>query len=85
MLIIAIEWLAALFGVLGTILLARRGPLAGWGFVLYLASNVGWLAFAWIQRDWAILAQNIAFLASSVLGILVWLIRPRASSGRKRK
>lgn len=80
--ILVIEWLAALFGVLGTVLLALRGALAGWGFVLYLVSNVGWLAFAWLQRDWAILAQNLAFLVSSALGIWVWLVRPRTDDAR---
>jgi len=80
--ILAIEWIAAAFAVLGTVLLAMRGRLAGWGFVAYLASNVGWLAFAWIQRDWAILAQNLAFLASSILGIWVWLVRPRTGDAR---
>ncbi len=72
-----IEWTAAAFGVLGTVLLALRGPRAGWGFVAYLASNLAWLAYAWSVRDWAILAQNLAFLASSVLGIWLWLVKPR--------
>ncbi len=73
----AIELAAATFGVLGTILLALNGKRAGWGFVAYLASNAGWIAFAWKQHHWGLLAQQVAFTASSVLGIWVWLIRPR--------
>lgn len=71
-----IELLAAAFGVLGTVLLALNGPRAGWGFVAYLASNAGWIAFAWIHSHWGLLAQQIAFTASSLLGVWVWLVRP---------
>jgi nicotinamide riboside transporter PnuC len=72
-----VEWIAAVFGVLGTVLLARKGRRAGFGFVLYLVSNAAWISFAIATGDRAILAQNIAFLASSFLGIWTWLIEPR--------
>ena len=42
-----IEISAALMGVVGTLLLAGRSRLAGWGFVAYLVSNAGWLVFSW--------------------------------------
>ncbi len=72
-----IELAAAAFGVLGTVLLALNGPRAGWGFVAYLVSNAGWIAFAWMHAHWGLLAQQIAFTASSLLGAYVWLWRPR--------
>lgn len=71
-----IEWTAALFGMLGAVLLALKGQRAGWGFVAYLASNAGWIAFAWHQANWGLLAQQIVFVASSLLGIWIWLLRP---------
>jgi len=73
---LTIEISAAAFGVLGTVLLALNGPRAGWGFVAYLVSNAGWIAFAWIHAHWALLAQQLAFTASSTLGVWVWLIKP---------
>ena len=73
-----IELTAAVFGVLGTLLLALKGPRAGWGFVAYLVSNAGWIAFALIHHHWGLLAQQVAFTASSGLGIYVWLWKPRA-------
>ena len=73
---LAVELTAAFFGVLGTVLLALRGPRAGWGFVAYLVSNAGWIAFAWWHQHWGLLAQQIAFTASSVLGVWMWLVRP---------
>jgi nicotinamide riboside transporter PnuC len=71
------SWTAAFFGVLGTVLLALNGRRAGWGFVAYVVSNAGWLAFAWIQGNWPLLTQYVAFMASAILGIWLWLVRPR--------
>lgn len=72
-----IELTAAAFGVLGTLLLALNGPRAGWGFVAYLVSNAGWILFAWKHAHWGMLAQQVAFTASSLLGAYVWLLKPR--------
>jgi hypothetical protein len=77
--LLAIEWGGACFGVLGTILLALNGPRAGWGFVAYLASNLAWIASSWMQGQWPLLTQQIIFLASSLLGIWVWLVQPHVS------
>jgi nicotinamide riboside transporter PnuC len=62
-----IELTAAAFGVLGTVLLALNGPRAGW------------IAFAWIHAHWGLLAQQLAFVASSLLGVWIWLIKPQHS------
>lgn len=71
-----LEITAAFFGVLGTILLAQNGPRAGWGFVAYLASNAGWIWFAWAHGHWGLLTQQLAFTVSSLLGVWLWLVRP---------
>jgi hypothetical protein len=76
--LVTIELVAAAFGVLGTVLLALRGPRAGWGFVAYLASNAAWLATSWAQGQWPLFTQQLAFMASSLLGIWLWILRPRA-------
>jgi hypothetical protein len=76
------ELTGAAFGVLGTVLLALNGPRAGWGFVAYLASNAAWIGFAWIHGHWGLFAQQVAFTASSLLGVWVWLIRPTTERGR---
>lgn len=75
----AIELGAALFGVIGTMLLAINGRRAGWGFVAYLVSNAGWIAFALIHGHLGLLAQQIAFTVSSLLGVWVWLVKPRVT------
>lgn len=75
---LAIELVAAAFGVLGTVLLALNGKRAGWGFIAYLVSNAGWILFAWMHAHWGMLAQQVAFTASSLLGAYVWLWKPTA-------
>jgi nicotinamide riboside transporter PnuC len=75
-----IEWLAAVAAVAGTLLLARKGPRAGWGFVLYLVSNAGWIASALHHGAWALLAQQAIFVATSCCGVWTWLVQPLLQS-----
>lgn len=71
-----IELLAAAFGLLGTVLLAHKGPRAGWGFAAFLASNIGWLAFSWDNRHWFMFAQQVGFTLASLYGIWTWIVAP---------
>lgn len=70
------ELFAAAFGLIGTLLLATRSRRAGWGFICFLASNAGWLVFAWTHGHWPLLVQQAGFTLSSLLGIWVWIARP---------
>jgi hypothetical protein len=70
----AIEACAALFGLLGAFLLATRSDVSAWGWVAFLASNAGWIAFAVARRLWWLLVQQIGFTATSLLGIWRWLL-----------
>jgi hypothetical protein len=64
-------------GVTGTLLLATKGRLAGWGFVAYLGSNLGWVVFAYEHGHTKLLAQHLIFAVSSSVGVWVWIVRPR--------
>lgn len=64
-------------GVGGTLLLAIKSRRAGWGFVAYLVSNVAWMAFAYDHALTKLLAQHAIFTVSSLIGVWMWLIRPR--------
>lgn len=78
---IILELIAAALGMTGAILLALNGPRAGLGFVAYLVSNAGWIAAAWMQSQWPLFTQQLVFAAVSVLGIWVWLVKPRTAAG----
>ncbi|MFC5498165.1 hypothetical protein ACFPOE_11515 [Caenimonas terrae] len=71
-----VEALGAFFGLLGTVLLATKVDGAGWGFVAFLASNIGWLAFSWKRGHWYMFAQQVGFTVTSLLGIWNWLLQP---------
>ena len=75
-----LDVLSAVFGVLGTVLLAGRSKWAGWGFVAYLLSNAGWLMYSWIHDAKALLAQYTVFTVVSLYGVWKWLIKPQAPS-----
>jgi len=73
---LVIECLAAIFGMLGTLVLATKSRYAGWGFVAFLASNAGWLAFSYAHGHWFMFAQQVGFTVSSLIGVWVWLLVP---------
>jgi hypothetical protein len=72
---ILIETMAALTGVTGATLVAIPG-LTSWGFVAFLLSNVGWLAFSRANGHWRMFAQQLVFLATSLLGLWNWWLAP---------
>lgn len=73
------DFAGLVFGVAGTLLLATKSRFAGWGFVAFLASNVGWMLFAYEHGHTKLLAQHLIFAASGLVGVWVWLVRDRAA------
>lgn len=68
------QWLGCITGVAGSLLLALNTRHSGWGFVLFLISNGFWVAFA-IQADApGLLAMQIIFTVTSLVGIYRWLL-----------
>lgn len=79
-----LELISACLGVAGANLLATRCRWAGWAFVLWLASNVGWIVFGTAQGLWFLVAQHVVFAGTSVLGIWTWLLLPALARERQR-
>lgn len=69
------DFAGLLCGVAGTLLLATKGRWAGWGFVAFLASNIGWILFAWDREIPKLLIQHLIFAGSSLVGVWVWLLK----------
>ena len=80
----SVEILAALCGLSGTLLLATKGKWAGWGFVAFLASTTGWLAFAWHHDHQFMFIQQVGFTIGSLIGIWKWLIEPAIEARYER-
>ncbi len=72
-----IELISALMGMIGALLLATRSRYAGWAFVLWLISNVGWIIFGAGNQHWFFIVQQVVFTATSLIGIYRWLIAPQ--------
>lgn len=75
--LVVVEVIAAICGLLGSLLLALKGQSAPWGWMFFMLSNVGWLAFSYGFGHWFLLVQQIGFSITSAIGIWKWLIEPR--------
>jgi len=73
---ITFDLIAAICGVAGALLLAWNGRHAAWGWVLFLASNLGWIIHALATDQQPLLWQTLVFTATSLVGIWRWLIGP---------
>ena len=71
-----IEIIAAVFGIVGTLLLATNGRYAGYGFIAFLVSNAGWLSFSYAHAHWFMFTQQVGFTISSLIGAWIWIGKP---------
>lgn len=74
-----IEWAGCITGLSGATLLAMNNRYSGWGFVLFLASNVAWIAFGLLSNATGMVVMQFGFTATSLMGVWKWLITPRAT------
>ncbi|MBM3927720.1 MAG: hypothetical protein FJ335_04570 [Sphingomonadales bacterium] len=51
--------------------------VTGWGFVIFVASAVAWIAGAVLTRDWALTSQNGVLLGINLFGVYRYLIRKK--------
>ena len=75
MMLTALEWLGCIFGVLGALMLALNNRASGWGWVAFLGSNAFWLAFGLVTDTRGLVAMQLVFSATSMIGIYRWLLR----------
>ena len=71
----AVELLGGSTGILGALLLAWRGRLAAWAWVLWIVSSLAWIVFAIRIGSVSLLAQQSVFAAINILGVYRWLIQ----------
>lgn len=64
-----LEWSGAAFGVLGSFLLATHGRWSRYGWIAYLAANIMMGAFASAIGAYGLLAQQLGFTATTLLGL----------------
>lgn len=74
-----IEWSGAVMGLLGSVMLALKLDISGYGFVAFLISNLCWLAFGFKTRAWGLVTMQAGFTLTSLMGLYNWLIKPAAT------
>lgn len=68
-----VEWVGSISGILGALLIASNTRLSHWGWWLFLMSSVLMCVFAIGIGASGVLALNMCFVATNVLGIVrVW-------------
>lgn len=72
-----IQWLGFATGASGALLLAMNKPYSGYGFVAFLLSNGFWLGYGLRTGAHGLVAMQIVFTITSLVGIKRWLFSPQ--------
>jgi hypothetical protein len=72
-----LEWTGCATGLCGAAMLALNNRHSGWGFVLFLGSNVAWIIFGLLSHAIGMVVMQIGFTATSLVGIWKWLVMAR--------
>lgn len=75
-----VKWAAAASGIAAALMVSldsgRR--VTGWGFVIFVASSLLWIAASLLDQEGALGVQNFVLLAINIFGVYRYLIRKRA-------
>ena len=75
-----LKWFAAISGVIAAFMVSldngRR--VTGWGFALFVASSLAWIAGALMSSDEPLVSQNLFLFGINVFGVYRYLIRKKA-------
>ena len=72
-----LEWAGCLTGLGGASLLALNNRFSGWGFALFLVSNIAWIFFGMLTHATGMVVMQIGFTVTSLVGVWKWLIAGR--------
>lgn len=75
----AIKWFATGTGITAAFMVSldngRR--VTGWGFVIFVASSLAWIAAALLSKDGALGTQNAVLFGINLLGVYRYLVRKK--------
>lgn len=82
-LIIMLKWFASISGMVAAFMvsldLGRR--VTGWGFALFVASSIAWIAGALMSSDEPLWTQNLVLFGINIFGVYRYLIRKKPVHG----
>jgi hypothetical protein len=76
------KWFASISGIVAAFMVSldhgRR--ITGWGFALFVASSIAWIAGAAMSSDEPLISQNLVLFGINIFGVYRYLIRKKAPS-----
>lgn len=70
-----------ILGVGGSaMLMIKNHRWAHYGWAMYLGSNACWVSYAIMSSQGILLAQNLCFSVTSLIGVWTWIVRPKLQS-----
>ena len=76
-----LEWIGSLSGLVGAFLLATHTRGSRYGWLAFLAANLGWFGFVCGKHRYGLRVQQVGFRAPSLLGIYrAWRCAPIAAA-----
>lgn len=69
-----LEWIGCITGLLGSFLLAAKVAASGFGWALFIISNICWAAYAIMTRARGMLLMQLGFTVANIIGIFRWLL-----------
>lgn len=77
----AVPAMGSFFGMTGaTLLMVNHPRYSKWGWLAYLVSNGAWLVHASRTSQEALIVQTVYFTFTSIVGAVVWIVRPALSA-----
>ncbi len=74
----ALAAIGFLLGVGGSaMLMIKNHRWAHLGWAMYLGSNACWVTYAIMTSQGILLAQNLCFSVTSLIGVWTWIVKPR--------
>jgi|UniRef100_E6QWC3 hypothetical protein len=77
-----LEWAGCITGLSGASLLAMNNRYSGWGFALFLASNLAWIMFGLLTHATGMVVMQLGFTVTSMVGVWKWLVVGKYVTGK---
>lgn len=76
-LINSLKWFASGSGMIAAFMVSLDigRKTTGWGFVIFVASSIAWIAGSALTSDWALGTQNVVLFAINLFGVYRYLVR----------
>lgn len=75
-----LQYIGAITGMIGALLMALNIPASRFAYVAYMASNTAWLVYGWMSDVPGLVLMQSVFFATTLIGLWKWF--PRTSPKR---